>query len=115
MDEIRFEIPEWVEEDEEALKDYIVDNYEKFADALDYTANDHDDRAVVDEVRITHVDLGEDFVGISYEVDYSAYHGCRDMNYADTHERFVRGRREKREFVFKKFMHPPRRSTFEEF
>lgn len=115
MEEVRFEIPEWIDEDEEAFKDYIAENFEEYSAALDYTANDHDDRAVVDEVRVTDVDLNDDSVGISYEVDYSAYHGCKDMSYADTHERFLSGRRDGRVFVFKKFVSPTRRSTFEEF
>ena len=110
---LRFEIPEWVEEDNVA--DYIAENVDKYTDALDHTASEHDERAQVDEISVTNVELTEHGVTIYYDVEFSAYHGCRDMNYAETDDRFITGIREGRILTFEKHIYPPPRSTYEEF
>lgn len=113
MKEIRFEIPEWVQEDEFA--NYIADNSDEYYAAFDSTANENDDRSQVDNISVINVELHENLVTIYYDVDYSAYHGCRDMNYEDTDEREIVGHREGRIIIFESFSPSPPRSTYEEF
>lgn len=112
-EEIRFEIPEWVEEDE--FESYFRNNIDDFSEALDHSAYEHDNRSQVDDISVSSIDLSPDSVTISYDVEISAYHGCRDANYADTDERDITGRREGRVFFFDKFVYPERRSTYDEF
>lgn len=112
-DEIRFEIPEHIAEEDFA--DYIANNSDEYYGAFDQTANEHDDRSSVDGINVINVELTEDEVHIEYEVDYSAYHGCRDKNYADTDERELFGTRNGRVITFDKFVFPQKRSTFDEF
>lgn len=110
---VRFEIPVWVEEAK--IADYISNNMHEYSDALDKSASEHDDRAEVDEIIVTNVELEEDSVFIYYDVEFSAYYGCRDMNYSDTDEREICGTRKGRVFTFEKYIPPPKRTTFEEF
>jgi hypothetical protein len=111
-DLIRFEIPGEVRAED--YPDYLREHFEEYSAALDDSADPHDDRAQVDEVRVTNVELTEDTVYISYEVDYSAHYGCRDMNYSETAERELVGDRTGRVFTFARFTQPEPRSTFEE-
>lgn len=115
MEVVRVEIPDWVEDDDDEIASYLADNKDDYEDALDQTANIHDDRSQVDDVTVTSVDVTTHTVVVSYDVDFSAYHGCRDLNYADTHDRQIVGRREGRAIIFEKFAPQPPRSTYEEF
>lgn len=115
MEEVRVEIPDWVGDDDDEIASYLADNMDLYEAALDQTANVHDDRSSVDDVSVTNVDVSAHRVVVSYDVDFSAYHGCRDMNYADTHDRELIGRREGRTIIFEKFIPPPPRTTYEEY
>lgn len=110
---IQFELPGNLEEDE--FTDFITDNIEALYDAMDITANEHDNRSQVDDIRVTGIQLNENSVTINYEVEYSAYHGCRDINYTDTDEREAHGERQGSLLIFEKFTPPPPRSTHDEF
>lgn len=110
---IQFELPNSLEEDEFA--DFITDNIEALYDAMDITANEHDSRSQVDDIRVTNIQLNESHVTINYEVEYSAYHGCRDINYADTDEREAHGERRGNLLIFGKFVPSQLRSTHDEF
>lgn len=109
----RFEIPDWV--DEADYEKYFEDNVDDYLDALDQSANPHDDRSQVDEITVESIDLYADSVTIYYNVEISAYHGCRNVNYAQTDERDVIGSREGRVFLFEKHIYPEPRTTLEEF
>jgi len=106
-----FEVPDYLEEDE--IEQYFRDNVDELMPAFDLELDD--DRAQVDEVSIENLELSKDRVDIEYLVEYSAYYGCRDMNYADEDQRVVSGIRDGRRFEFEIFVPPPRRSTYEEF
>ncbi len=112
-EEIKFGIPECIKEDE--FESYFRDNIDEFSEALDHSAYEHDDRSQVDDISVSSIDLSPDSVTIYYDVEISAYHGCRDANYADTDERDIIGRREGLVFFFDKFVYPERRSTADEF
>lgn len=112
-EEIRFEIPDDVDEDD--FESYFQNNIDEISQALDQSAYEHDERSQVDEIEISSIDLSDGAVTIYYDVHISAYHGCRDANYADTDERDITGRRDGRVFFFDKWVYPERRSTFEEF
>ncbi len=97
------------------MADYIAKHHEKYYGAFDLTANEHDDRSQVDDIRVTDVKIDEDSVTINYDVEYSAYHGCRDKNYADSDERELFGERQGRLLIFDSWVRPSRRSTDDEF
>ena len=101
--------------DESDWASYLKAQVHEYEDALDCTANEYDNRSLVDGIRVTGVDVGENQVTIYYDVDISAYHGCRDLNYAETDSRDVTAIREGQELTFEVFEPPPPRDTYEEF
>jgi len=84
--------------------------------ALDLEVDDHDDRAVLDDVEVSGVEISEDgrTITIEYTVTFSAHHGCRDMNYTDMEDREIEGSREGCFWVFDEFQAPERLSPNEE-
>ena len=99
--------------DDTGIKAYFFDNLENIWGVLDLELED--DRAQVDEVVVDEITLFDEEVNIHYCVQYSAYHGCKDINYVDDDLRFVAGTRSGRTFVFDEFLPPEPRSTREEF
>lgn len=65
----------------------------EFARALDLDVSDLDDRAVVEEVEVTGVEIEGDTLCIEYAVHFSVYYGCQDHDIQDCVERTVRGHR----------------------
>lgn len=109
------DIPSYIE-DEEELAEWVRDNPDLFSGAMDLDASQIDDRATVHDVTITDVEVDKESVAIHYEYDFSAYYGCRDMNYAGTSdEDVIVGVRNGSTLEFEKFIPPERRSTDEEF
>lgn len=82
MDKLRIVIPPYYNDDE-SLKDWIANNVEEFWPAMDLDASRYDDRASLDDVNITGIVITNTTVEIQYEYEYSAYYGCRDMNYTE--------------------------------
>lgn len=82
---------------------------------MDLIVDDHDDRAIIYNVVITEIQLSDGDIDIEYDVEFSAYYGCRDQNYADSDSRTINGDRTQAELIFKKFFAPPKRTTFEEY
>lgn len=99
--------------DDAGIKDYLEENLDEIWGALDLELED--DRADVDEVTVDEIELFEDAVHIHYCVQYSAYYGCKDMNYVDDDVRCVSGARTGLIIVFDTFVPPELRSTYEEF
>ena len=110
---IIIEAPSGVNDEE--IKNFLTDNIESLYDAMDLQVNHLDDRAQVDDIQITEIELTSDTIHIEYCVEYSAFHGCRDANYVDEDQRSVEGSRNGNKFIFEKFIPPPARSTHEEF
>lgn len=83
-----------------------------FRAALDLELQDQ--RAIVDSVKITEVELDDSGVVVSYDVAFSAYYGCRDQNYADRFSRTIDGTRVGANWFFKQHVPTPRRYPNEE-
>ncbi|AKH38233.1 hypothetical protein BCL69_10555 [Nitrosomonas communis] len=109
--QLKIDIPHELDEDE--IEGYFHDNVEDLYSALDLELPD--DRAQVDDVQITEFELTDDSVHIEYNVEFSAYYGCDDANYADSDQRSVSGRRDGSTLIFDIFVPPPRRDTVDEF
>ena len=115
MNKLLIEVPSHIESDEE-LSGWVQENSKLFWGAMDLDASQFDDRANVDGVTITEVEVDETTVAIHYEYHYSAYYGCRDMDYSDTvEESVIVGTRQGRTISFEKFKPIERRSTVDEF
>ncbi len=109
------DIPDHIEDDGE-LAEWVRDNPDLFSSAMDLDASQIDDRATVHEVTITDVEIDEESIVIHYEYEFSAYYGCRDMNYEGvSDEEVIVGARQGNTIEFQKFTPPERRSTYEEF
>jgi hypothetical protein len=100
--------------DEDDYKDFLSANMDQFREALDQSANPHDHLSNVDRIEITAVQVYPSYVVIEYQVEYSAYHGCRDVNYVDTDDRDIVAEREGNLLVFEKFRYPERMAPDEE-
>lgn len=108
-------IPSHIEDDEE-LAEWVRDNPDLFSGAMDLDVSQFNDRATVQDVTITEVEIDEESVAINYEYNFSAYYGCRDMNHDGTSdEDVIVGVKNGATLEFEKFIPPERRSTNEEF
>ena len=101
--------------DEDQIKEYLTESVEDLYGAMDLEVNNFDDRAQVDDVNITEIELTADTVQIEYEIEYSAHHGCRDASYSESDQRTISGTRVGNIFRFAEFVAPPERTTYEEF
>lgn len=100
----------------EKLLDSLANDMESnFRSALDFDVSHIDKRAEVYGTRITAVDMDEASIGVSYEVDYSIYNGCKDMNIDDSEGLFVAGVRTADGWAFEEYVTPPKRTTVDEF
>ncbi len=100
---------------EELLQSLINDQESNFSDALDHDVSHIDQRAQVDSVRITDVDISGSQIAVTYELDYSIYNGCKDMNVEDAEELHVFGEMTDEGWAFNEHVPPPKRSTVDEF
>ena len=97
-------------EDRPDLVAYFQDlTDEEFGSVLDLEVEELDDRAQVENISVKDVNADGDDVSITYELEFSAYYGCKDMDYSDTDERVVRGWCEGDHWVFSKHVATPRR------
>jgi hypothetical protein len=100
---------------EQLLQSLIDKRKGGFSDALDHDVSHIDQRAQVHAVRITDVDVNGSDIAVTYELDYSIYNGCKDMDIVDSEERHVFGELTEEGWVFDKHVPPPRRDTVDEF
>lgn len=77
---------------------------------LDYA----DDRAIVDRITVESVELTGQTVCVNYRIDFSAYHGCRDLNYQTEDWRAIVGKQDGDEWVFPVYVKPERLAPNEE-
>jgi hypothetical protein len=114
MDEfVIVELPDHLNDDE--IKEYLITNVKDLYQAMDLEVDDFDDRALLDWVTITQIDLTSDSIHIEFDVEYSAYHGCKDQNYSDSDARAIAGERKGKKLIFDKYIAPPKRTTYDEF
>jgi hypothetical protein len=100
---------------ERHLQSLVDDEQSGFRNALDLDVSHVDMRAEAYGVRIINVDLHENTISVHYEVDYSIYHGCKDMDNDDSEDRFVSGVRTAKGSEYDEFVPHPGRTTFDEF
>jgi hypothetical protein len=58
--------------------------------------------------------VGSD-IEVTYELEYSIYNGCRDMNVVDSEELHVFGELTDEGWAFDQHVPPPKRDTVDEF
>lgn len=99
------------------LVEYFNDQLKTgFSGALDFDiVAQRGDRAVLDDQRITEVTVQGNEIEVEYEFEYSAYAGCRDMNWADGETSSVVGQRDCNDWVFDRHIPWEPRSSEEEF
>ncbi|MBB1647964.1 hypothetical protein [Delftia sp. UME58] len=97
------------------LQSLLDDEVSAFRGTLDLDVSHVDMRAQVYGVRISDVELGATTIGVSYEVDYNVFNGCKDMDIDDSEEGFVEGVLTDGGWRFEELVPPPKRSTVDEF
>lgn len=93
----------------------LIDDGSDFQDALDQDVSHIDQRAQIDAVRVTHVDIHDSRISVTYELEYSIYNGCKDMDVQDAEELHVFGDLTDEGWAFDEHVPPPKRSTVDEF
>lgn len=100
---------------ERLLQSLIDDDESDFSDALDHDVSYIDRRAQVYSIRITDVDINGSQISVTYELEYSIYNGCKDMDVQDAVELHVFGELTDEGWAFDQHVPPPKRTTHEEF
>jgi hypothetical protein len=100
---------------EKLLQSLIDDDESDFSNALDHDVSHIYQRAQVHAVRITGVDISGSKIAVSYDLGYSIYNGCRDMNVEDAEKLHVFGERTDEGWVFDEHVPPSKRTTVDEF
>jgi len=99
---------------DEEIKEYLFENKEILESALDLDLKDIDDRATLEGWEITNIEIEEDTIWIGYDIEYSAYYGCKDMDHSGIVDREINGSRNPRKLIFEKPITLPSRSTYDE-
>jgi len=100
---------------EKLLQSLVDDDESDFSDALDHDVSHIDQRAQVYAVRVTDVDINGSQIEVTYELGYSIYNGCKNMNVQDAEELHVFGDLTDEGWAFEKHVPLPKRTTHEEF
>ena len=100
---------------EKLLQALIDDNESDFSRALDLDVSHIDRVAQMDAAQITNVDINGTSIAVDYDVEYSIYRGCSDMNVQGVEELHVFGELTDEGWVFDEHVPPPKRSTVDEF
>lgn len=99
----------------EELLQSLIDDESDFSSALDHDVSHIDRRAQVHAVRITNVDINGSQIVVTYDLEYSIYNGCKDMDIVDTEELHVFGELTDEGWAFDEYVPPPKRTTVDEF
>ena len=116
MSQIRVRIPSAGQDNAPDLVSYFNAQLEgEFAQAIDWSVWEFDERAQVDELAVVGVQVDGLTVQVTYEIQFSAYYGCSDMDYADVDERVIHGVQVGPDWQFQRHVPVPPRTPFEEF
>ncbi|WP_157314955.1 hypothetical protein [Chitinibacter sp. GC72] len=85
---------------------YITSQLEILRAAMDLDVSDYDELAQLDEIIITAVTLDRQAVKIDYQLRFSAFYGCQDIEYHGCCQRVLRGRREGHCLLFTPYTAP---------
>lgn len=100
---------------EKLLQSLLDDKESDFSSALDTDVSHIDPVAQMDAIRITQVDIDGSSIEVQYDIEYSIYKGCRDMNIQDVIELHVFGDLTDEGWAFDEYVPPAKRTTVDEF
>ena len=100
---------------EKHLQSLLEDSESDFPRALDRDVSHIDRRAEVHAVRIMAVEISGSQIEVSYDVEYSIFNGCKDMNVEDAESLHVFGDLTDEGWAFDEYVPPPPRTTVDEF
>ena len=100
---------------EKHLQSLLEDNESDFSSVLDCDVSHIDRRAEVHAVRIMAVNISGSQIEVSYDVEYSIYNGCKDMDVNDAESLHVFGDLTDEGWAFDEYVPPEPRSTVDEF
>lgn len=104
---IRLQLPSAGDDQaEQANQAYIASQLEILRVAMDLDVSDYDELAQLDEIIITAVTLNQQGVKIDYQLRFSAFYGCQDIDYHGHCQRVLRGRREGNGLLFMPYIAP---------
>lgn len=114
---VQIPIPDFrgLDDDSKALLQYVESKKDSLAPALDLTVPTHDRRILLDGWAIVGAEVSDEGIEVQYEVNFSAYMGCRDHSWEDTEVRSAVGNRVDSQWVFEVYEPPEARSTIDEF
>lgn len=101
--------------DQAAWGDYLRSQLQQLHGALDLIVNEQDELAQLDQLILGDVTVNAEQIEIEYQVCFSSYHACRNLQYSDCERRTLRGERQGNILRFKAYTPPPSRSTADEF
>ncbi len=99
----------------ELIQSHINDEESDFSNVLDHDVSHIDQRAQAHDVQVTEVNIEGSQIEVVYDVEYSIYNGCKDMDVQDAVERRVFGEKTAGGWTFNEHVPPPKRSTMDEF
>jgi hypothetical protein len=100
---------------EKLLQSLVDDDESDFSNALDHDVSNIDQRAEVYAVQITAVVISGNKIEVSYDLDYSIYNGCKDMDVQDSVPLHVFGTLTDEGWAFDVHVAPPKRTTLDEY
>lgn len=85
----------------EEIEAHLLSDYSEYENALDMDVGQgSDSRLTIDEISIDAIHVDEAGITINYTLQYSAYYGCDDANFADEDQRSISGTRIGNRFLF---------------
>ncbi|WP_348946433.1 hypothetical protein ABHF33_07805 [Chitinibacter sp. FCG-7] len=104
---IRLQLPSSGDDQAEQVNQtYIASQLEILRAAMDLDVSDYDELAQLDEIIITAITLDQQAVKIDYQLRFSAFYGCQDIDYHGSCQRVLRGRREGNCLLFTPYTAP---------
>ena len=112
--EIKIEIPP-ENTDAADLVAYFQERLSMLADAIDRNVADFDERAQIDEIHVTKAEVSGECLTVTYELRFSAFYACSEIDYRGHHQRILSGHRVGDFWIFQPHQPTPSRSTLDEF
>lgn len=73
------------------------------------------DRELMGDLDIEDVEVTETYVHVTFSLEISSFHGCKNLDYQKLDQRSVTGITDGSDWVFDVFQSPPERTTVDEF
>lgn len=111
--EIKIDIPPGLSSNSDLIP-YFQEQLGRLADALDRDVSDFDKKAQIDEIHVRKIEVTSEGIAVTYELRFSAFYACSDLDYRGRHERVLPGRRNGDFWIFQPHCPLPARSTLDE-